>query len=115
MRLQNERESENVEDRRGISPGRIAVGGGIGTIVIVLLLSLLTGADPRALLQQARGGAPAGGPAAGPAAGARLSEPRGGEAGVPGQEDARLDGRCLDRDFRQGRKEVREAKARPLS
>lgn len=52
MRWQSERESENVEDRRGLSGGQIAVGGGIGTILIVLVMSLLTGADPRALLQR---------------------------------------------------------------
>jgi predicted metalloprotease len=52
MRWQNERQSENVEDRRGVSPGQMAVGGSIGTILIVLLASLLTGADPRVLLQQ---------------------------------------------------------------
>jgi predicted metalloprotease len=52
MRWQNERQSENVEDRRGVSPGQVAVGGGIGTILIVLLASLLTGADPRVLLQR---------------------------------------------------------------
>ena len=55
MRWQNERQSENVEDRRGVSAGQIAVGGGIGTILIVLLVSLLTGADPRALLQRLGG------------------------------------------------------------
>jgi predicted metalloprotease len=52
MRWENERQSENVEDRRGISPRQIAVGGGLGTILIVLLASFLTGADPRTLLQQ---------------------------------------------------------------
>ncbi|MGC8642282.1 MAG: KPN_02809 family neutral zinc metallopeptidase [Isosphaeraceae bacterium] len=52
MRWQNEEQSENVEDRRGMSPGPLAIGGGIGTVVIVLLVSLITGADPRALLQQ---------------------------------------------------------------
>jgi uncharacterized protein len=52
MRWENERQSDNVEDRRGVSPGQMAVGGGIGTILIVLLMSLLTGADPRALLQR---------------------------------------------------------------
>ena len=67
MRWQNERQSENVEDRRSISPGQMAVGGGLGTILIVLLISFFTGADPRGLLQrmggaqqaaQARQGAP---------------------------------------------------------
>lgn len=52
MRWQNERQSENVEDRRGMTPGRVIAGGGLGTIIIVLLISYLTGADPRALLQQ---------------------------------------------------------------
>ena len=55
MRWQNERQSDNVEDRRAISPGQVVVGGGIGTILIVLLASFLTGADPRALLQQIGG------------------------------------------------------------
>jgi predicted metalloprotease len=54
MRWQNERQSENVEDRRGMTAGRVAVGGGIGTILIILLASFL-GADPRALLQQLNG------------------------------------------------------------
>src|SRR5208337_389367 len=52
MRWQNERRSDNVEDRRGISAGQVAIGGGIGTILIVLLMSLLTGDDPRALMQR---------------------------------------------------------------
>jgi predicted metalloprotease len=52
MRWQNERQSENVEDRRGMSPAGMAVGGGLGTIIIVLLASFLTGQDPRALLQR---------------------------------------------------------------
>ncbi len=52
MRWQNERRSDNVEDRRGISAGQVAVGGGIGTVLIVLVLSFLTGADPRALMQR---------------------------------------------------------------
>jgi predicted metalloprotease len=55
MRWQNERQSENVEDRRGMSPRQMAVGGGLGTIILVLLASFLTGADPRALLQRIGG------------------------------------------------------------
>ncbi len=51
MRWRGERQSTNVEDRRGLSAGRVAVGGGIGTIVI-LILALLFGADPRQLLEQ---------------------------------------------------------------
>ena len=51
MRWQGERESDNVEDRRGMGGvGRLAIGGG-GTI-IVLIVAMLLGADPRALLRQ---------------------------------------------------------------
>ena len=51
MRLDEEGESSNVEDRRGfrVSPGM--AGGGIGTLVIVLI-GLYLGIDPSALLQQ---------------------------------------------------------------
>ena len=52
MRWRGERESTNIEDRRGLSGGKIAVGGGLGTIVI-MIIALLFGADPRQLLQQA--------------------------------------------------------------
>lgn len=51
MLWKGRRESENVEDRRGISRGGLAVGGGLGTVVIVLVAMLL-GADPGALLEQ---------------------------------------------------------------
>jgi uncharacterized protein len=50
MRLGGERESENVEDRRGgIGTPHIA-GGGIG-VVIIVLLGLYFGVDPNVLLQ----------------------------------------------------------------
>ena len=52
MLWKGRRESDNIEDRRGISRGGLAVGGGLGTVVI-LLVALLLGADPRALLEQA--------------------------------------------------------------
>ncbi|MEO8627106.1 MAG: neutral zinc metallopeptidase [Betaproteobacteria bacterium] len=53
MKWGNERQSENVEDRRGMPMGGIGLaGGGIGTIVIVVL-ALIFGIDPRELLQQA--------------------------------------------------------------
>jgi predicted metalloprotease len=63
MRWQGERQSENVEDRRGLSTG-VMVGGGIGTLVIILLAAFL-GIDPRPLLQVMQGapGGP-GGPGA---------------------------------------------------
>gem|GEM_PF-6126957 len=34
MRWRGERESTNIEDRRGLSGGKIAVGGGLGTVLI---------------------------------------------------------------------------------
>jgi predicted metalloprotease len=52
MRWRGERESDNVEDRRGMSGGgRIAIGGGVGTLIIIVL-ALLFGVDPQRLLQQ---------------------------------------------------------------
>ncbi|MCU0874439.1 MAG: zinc metallopeptidase [Pirellulaceae bacterium] len=63
MRWQGRRQSDNVEDRRGMPAGRLAVGGGLGTIVLLVVVMLL-GGDPQALLQQMQG--PPGNPAAGP-------------------------------------------------
>jgi len=52
MKWEDERRSENVEDQRGTSFGGIGLAsGGIGTVVIVIV-ALLLGVDPRALLQQ---------------------------------------------------------------
>ncbi len=52
MRWRDQRQSSNVEDRRGFSGRNIAIGGGgLGTIVIIVL-ALLCGQDPRTLLQQ---------------------------------------------------------------
>src|ERR1051325_2818589 len=49
MLWQGQRESENVEDARGSGGGgRIVLGGGIGTVVLVALY-LLLGGDPQAL------------------------------------------------------------------
>ena len=48
MRWMGDRESGNVEDRRGMSGGGIAVGGGLLGLV-VLVISLLTGHDPGSL------------------------------------------------------------------
>ncbi len=50
MRWEDERQSGNVDDRRGIGGGRVALGG--GGVVVVLLLAWLFGVDPRALLSQ---------------------------------------------------------------
>ncbi|MHB8093387.1 MAG: KPN_02809 family neutral zinc metallopeptidase [Candidatus Aminicenantales bacterium] len=43
MRWRNRRQSSNVEDRRGMGGRKIAVGGGIGTLVIAILYLLLGG------------------------------------------------------------------------
>jgi hypothetical protein len=50
MRWEDEKRSENVEDRRGMSVPRRVVGGGIGTVFIVLL-ALYFGIDPSIILQ----------------------------------------------------------------
>jgi uncharacterized protein len=76
MRLGGARESSNVEDRRGIGRGGLAVGGGLGTIAVVVL-ALLFGVDPG----QLTGGG--GGPAEGPPQSARP----GGPAGQPRNDE----------------------------
>jgi uncharacterized protein len=51
MRWRGERQSTNIEDQRGLG-GKVAVGGGLGTLLLIVI-ALLFGADPRQLLQQA--------------------------------------------------------------
>jgi len=50
MRWQGGRQSENVEDRRGMR-GPVMIGGGLGTLALVVIVMLL-GGDPMAVLQQ---------------------------------------------------------------
>ncbi len=45
------RESDNIEDRRGSGGGGLAVGGGIGTMIIALIVYLL-GGNPEHCLKQ---------------------------------------------------------------
>jgi uncharacterized protein len=63
MRIEGERQSSNIEDRRGMRMGGpVGIGGGgIGTILVVLVISWLTGVNPLSLLQVTGGqdGAPA--------------------------------------------------------
>jgi len=47
--------SGNIEDRRGMSSGKMVAGGGIGTVVIVLIV-LLLGGNPSQILNQLQGG-----------------------------------------------------------
>ena len=82
MRWQMGRRSGNIEDRRGMSAGPgIALGGGIGTVALVLI-ALFFGIDPSVILQG--GGDPTGppttqveprSPGAPPAPGARKEDP----------------------------------------
>jgi hypothetical protein len=51
MRWQMGRRSTNVEDRRGMS-GRGIAGLGGGAVIILALIAILTGTDPRQLLEQ---------------------------------------------------------------
>ncbi|HNX66210.1 MAG TPA: neutral zinc metallopeptidase, partial [Bacteroidales bacterium] len=55
MRWKGERQSTNVEDRRGMSTGKKVIGGGIGTLVIAIII-LLLGGDPQSFLQSLGGG-----------------------------------------------------------
>ena len=55
MRWEGQRRSDNVEDRRGVRvPGGMA-GGGIGTVLVVMLISWVTGVNPLLLFQMADG------------------------------------------------------------
>jgi predicted metalloprotease len=50
MRWGGQRESANIEDRRGMGPVGIGSGLGVGGIVLVLVVSFLTGTNPLVLL-----------------------------------------------------------------
>lgn len=62
MQWQGRRQSGNVEDRRGRSgggfsglPGGMFTKGGLGMVVVVLLISWVTGSNPLSLLQNVTG------------------------------------------------------------
>ena len=61
MRWEGQRESGNIEDRRGLTPVRGA-GIGLGGIVLVLAVSFMTGANPLQILNMLSGLQEAGGP-----------------------------------------------------
>ena len=50
MQWKGRRESENVEDRRKLTPGRVAAGGGVGVLVLALVTYFL-GGDPQEILK----------------------------------------------------------------
>jgi uncharacterized protein len=53
MRWRDQRQSENLEDRRSTSRKGLAVGGGIGLgTVVLVIVSLLLGVDPRNFIEQ---------------------------------------------------------------
>lgn len=61
MKWQGRRESQNVEDRRGMPGGMRAGGLGIGGLLLVLAVSYFTGQNPADLLSGLdQGGAPGG-------------------------------------------------------
>ena len=53
MRWQGRERSQNVEDRRGSRPLRVAGGGGL-IVLVFAVIAMLLGADPRAFLGAAR-------------------------------------------------------------
>ena len=60
MRWKGQRQSSNVEDRRGRA-GRMVKGGGkmsVMTVVIVIVISVITGKNPMSLLQMVGGSQP---------------------------------------------------------
>ena len=52
MRWESGRRSTNIEDRRGIGGAGMVGGGGIGMLILVLIISFITGQNPLELLQQ---------------------------------------------------------------
>jgi len=72
MRWIGGRESGNVEDRRGSGGRGLAIGGGIGTIVIAIIVALL-GGDPSDILSSESTQSPAM-PSAGQAAGPQADD-----------------------------------------
>jgi hypothetical protein len=61
MRWEGSRRSENVEDRRGVHVSRRVAGGGIGTILLVLV-AMYFGIDPSIILNQSPLQIPGSGP-----------------------------------------------------
>ncbi len=78
MRMDGERSSDNIDDRRGSGPAMMA-GGGIGIVgVIIVIIFLLMGGDPSTIAKNLpQGGGQMGGQQAGP----------GGAGGGPVQAD----------------------------
>lgn len=52
MRWESGRRSSNVQDRRGVGGAALAGGGGIGMLILVLIISFISGQNPLELMQQ---------------------------------------------------------------
>src|SRR5262245_44349177 len=81
MRWEGQRESDQIEDRRGlrIPRGGAVIGG--GGLVLVLLFSMLTGADPRQVIEIVQGASDV---SSGP------PEEQQGKLGAPGDQTGRF-------------------------
>jgi predicted metalloprotease len=79
MRWRGRRQSQNVEDRRRVSPKSVGIGGGVVGIGLLLLVVVL-GGDPRMLLQLFQNQ----GPPAGQGPGGNAPN---GAPGAPGEQD----------------------------
>ena len=60
MRWESSRRSTNIEDRRGMGGAGMIGGGGVGMLVLVLIVSFVSGRNPLELLQQVEQTAPTG-------------------------------------------------------
>ena len=60
MRLDGRRRSNNVQDRRG-SGGKVALGGGIGAVIVAALIAWLSGGNPLEVLMSNSGSLLSGG------------------------------------------------------
>ena len=55
MQLEGRRQSTNVDDRRGMSAGKVAGGVGLGGLIIIGIITLLMGGNPADVLEQMGG------------------------------------------------------------
>ena len=60
MRWESGRRSTNIEDRRGMGGAGMIGGGGIGMLILVLIISFVTGTNPLELMQGVEQSAPTG-------------------------------------------------------
>ncbi|MEZ6094077.1 MAG: neutral zinc metallopeptidase [Pirellulaceae bacterium] len=59
MKWEGRERSSNVEDRRGVSPGMAAGGGGLGLIILAILYMVFGGKNPQQFLDQIQDQQPA--------------------------------------------------------